>query len=666
VSVSAEKSPSPLAIVDVDGDDAVDLLGAEFVLRRTDPFLLTFDDPFPYFRFDPSVVAIGRVNDDNTLDALHDGPGLFVRYNGGVVPFDDASVRVEFDTALPFEPALHRVADLNLDGFDDSVVLAVDGQSIAVTLGNGFGDFSALTDTLPLSDLTGANGDIDEMQIGDVNGDFYPDIVVVESGLGVVTYAGDGTGGFSLLGERAEPGARDVTLGDANGDGSTDVIVLTDSNYVVYDQIDGALEATPTRCPVSGTPRRLHAHYLEADSALDLIVTIDGTRVVAYRGPLDGCPTGSLGGTDAGNPSTVKPKVADRDLDGRDEIFHARSSDLYRCETLGTALLCGSSAFGGAGELRELDFADIGGNGELDLATSTTETGAELFSNFRLDPDAAFVVPPGGDDGEEQLIQFADANGDTLWDYYLSTERNRIVQSLGQLRSTGISRVYPLAGDRAVGAIARSGMDRFGEPYATPTLSIGRAGAVPGTEIRDWEQELRRQIDVDNRIVPMTDWWWVAGDVQLTTVTTSDGTTRTRVREVFFDGANRAALDLTADPARGVSVAVPLRTGVSSTLLAEPETWVLYRYATNPLRASEVALNPPPAGDDPTTLLPQGAGSDRPILVDRGTFSTVVFDAEGNLDTGNVSRFIVDQTTEPPTLRFVTDRLGVFRLYSVR
>ena len=133
------------------------------------------------------------------------------------------------------------VADLNHDGYPDLVVAnctingylcpgGVPGE-VSVLLGNGDGTFKA-----PVSYASGGDW-ATSVAIGDVNGDGYPDIVVVDScpgsGCGgdftarVGVLLGNGDGTFQSAGVYDSGGAYavSVAISDLNGDGHPDLVV---------------------------------------------------------------------------------------------------------------------------------------------------------------------------------------------------------------------------------------------------------------------------------------------------------------------------------------------------------------------------------------------------------------------------------------------------------
>ncbi|WP_313367959.1 FG-GAP repeat domain-containing protein [Sphingobacterium mizutaii] len=175
-------------------------------------------------------VALVDVNGDGALDAifaLEMQPNrLYINDgNGNFTWKKDVFVNENNDTEHV------RVADMDNDGFSDVIFVAEDNKTHEYYLGNGDGTFRNVSDRL-LGKSEG-NG----LDIGDVNGDGLPDIVIGNTGEGART--------FIWLNDPNKPGylidsapgslpdnmdeVQSVKLFDADGDGDLDMVLGTET-----------------------------------------------------------------------------------------------------------------------------------------------------------------------------------------------------------------------------------------------------------------------------------------------------------------------------------------------------------------------------------------------------------------------------------------------------
>lgn len=123
-------------------------------------------------------------------------------------------------------PAL---GDVNGDGFTDMAAVAREGDGPHVWLGDGKGVWTDTSKGLTLPGSCSGG-----LRFADVNKDSKPDLIYGDSCKGIFVFFGDGTGQWRLATEKLAPqavkrmdnvhGVEDVDVGDVNGDGFPDLI----------------------------------------------------------------------------------------------------------------------------------------------------------------------------------------------------------------------------------------------------------------------------------------------------------------------------------------------------------------------------------------------------------------------------------------------------------
>ena len=132
--------------------------------------------------------------------------------------------------------ASFAVADINGDGVPDIVAppARLGDHALHVWIGDGKGGFSEwpLRFTEGGKPLARVAIDYGGVAVGDIDGDGHADMVSASHGTGLVSFFGDGKGGFEVV--RAGLPARDfssqaVALIDADGDGKLDILASRDA-----------------------------------------------------------------------------------------------------------------------------------------------------------------------------------------------------------------------------------------------------------------------------------------------------------------------------------------------------------------------------------------------------------------------------------------------------
>jgi hypothetical protein len=231
-----------VAMGDVNGDGIQDIVAEDFSTENTTTFL-------------PSIVA--GINDGKgnlTYSTLLSGTDLINDgFLTGIEPF---------------------AVDLNGDGKADLILTSYSGLNIA--LSNSDGTYAT---PVPLS-FSNTSCPINYIDIGDVNGDGYPDIVAAYGGdascgaytltvpSGFFVMLNDGKGNFTPSFTPFGLGAYLVKLADLNGDGKLDIAITDDSSSGFY-----TLYAVPGNG--DGTFNTANSQYVMENTVVSSIVPGD-------------------------------------------------------------------------------------------------------------------------------------------------------------------------------------------------------------------------------------------------------------------------------------------------------------------------------------------------------------------------------------------------------
>jgi hypothetical protein len=211
----------------------------------------------------PVALAAMDLNGDKNLDlVIGDGgsPDVTPTIAGSVEVYlgnGNGSFQTPKALAAPVFPQAVAIADVNHDGNQDVVVLSAPNfptsnqpyvSTVYVFLGDGHGNFgSAIVTTL---DEYGTG-----LQVGDLNGDGFPDLAITSccGFSNSEVWAGNGDGTFTGPIELPIGLSSSVPLlADLTGDGKFDLLVGTGTSMVSMVNISG--EGIPTPIPAGSSP----------------------------------------------------------------------------------------------------------------------------------------------------------------------------------------------------------------------------------------------------------------------------------------------------------------------------------------------------------------------------------------------------------------------------
>ncbi|MFK8054772.1 MAG: T9SS type A sorting domain-containing protein [Saprospiraceae bacterium] len=227
-----------IAVIDIDGDDDLDLLIAA-TLRSVASTILYVNDGFGIFSPSPidipnyrsTDIAFGDVDNDNDQDIIISGT---IDVNGTVntkLFLSDGNGGFAESTTSTFSDLTSRLELFDCDG-DNDLDLIVSGydstfdeENTILYLNDGQGGFSEQA-SASFNDLAG--GDVTS---GDIDNDGDLDVLICGQGAnGTATelYLNDGAGDFTMVQDSlfADVTFGDVSMSDLDNDGDLDVFVL--------------------------------------------------------------------------------------------------------------------------------------------------------------------------------------------------------------------------------------------------------------------------------------------------------------------------------------------------------------------------------------------------------------------------------------------------------
>ncbi len=274
--------PSATA-ADFDGDGDTDFMMTDFagVSVWTNDGTAEFSvGDTQSFEFPMQFLEIGDVDGDGDVDVV----GFNLADTAGVL-INDGSGMMELASTVSMPagtfPLAGKLADF--DG-DDDLDLAVSAAGFAFTAQPGSPGVLIFdndgTGIMTLTDTLDSGGEALGMQVGDVDGNGAPDLLIGR-GLGIETsefalFRGTPGGGFlNMVTQEAGRSPVHVTTGDVDGDGDLDVVSASygDQAMAVLHNDGSGLSWTPGQVlTVNRKVANVRMVYLNDDPYLDLIL----------------------------------------------------------------------------------------------------------------------------------------------------------------------------------------------------------------------------------------------------------------------------------------------------------------------------------------------------------------------------------------------------------
>ena len=376
-----------MAVGDVNNDGLLDLVNVSSTGSLAAVYLNNAAQPGDFLpkvtypvEFGADKIALSDVDRDGSLDIVvtnYSGYSISVLHNNGNGTF---APKTDYRTGN--NPVSLAAADFDGDGKPD-VAVGFSGNTVGI-LHNDNGAFRGRQQYTPGSSAR-------EAAAVDLNGDGKPDIVTASSqGNTLAVLLNDGTGNYlppTSIPAGNSPQA--IASGDFNRDGVPDIVVANrdSSTLSVFPGIGDGTFAARTDYPTADSPLSVAVGDLNGDGFPDLVTTGSGKISVLLAA------NGDFQRTDYSLYGVAGIALSDIDSDGRLDIVTTSHNNgtmnIFR--NIGGGVFMQSLAFTANMSPAAVAVGDLNGDGKPDIVTANNSVNDGSISVFRNTGGLTFV-----------------------------------------------------------------------------------------------------------------------------------------------------------------------------------------------------------------------------------------------------------------------------------